>query len=189
MERRFPVIETARLIGRAPGAQDFGSIRLLHADPRVMRTLSPTAKPMPETWSRQALMAIVEHFRRHGFGAWLFRERWSGDFVGYCGLKHSLVEGAPMVELLYSIRSAQWFKGYGAEAAAACVAYGFETLGLEQIVAFTLPHNRGSRAVMEGRGFVYERDITHAALPHVFYRLRRPLSPPKRRKRGTGARS
>lgn len=189
MERHPHVIETARLVGRAPEAQDFGSLRLLHADPRVMRTLSTNTLPLPEPWSRRALQAIVEHFRRHGYGAWFFHERAGGDFVGYCGLKHSLVEGAPVVELLYSTRSAHWWKGYTAEAAAACLAFGFDALGLEEIVAFTLPHNRGSRAVMEGRGFVYMRPVVHAGLPHLLYRLRKPVSPPAPRRQGTGGRS
>ena len=189
MERRFPVIETARLIGHAPEAQDFGSVRQLHADPWVSRTLSSTTKPQPEAWSRRTLQAIRAHFARYGYGAWFFHLREGADFIGYCGLKNSLVEGAPVVELLYSTRSVHWRRGYSAEAAAACVAYGFEVLGLEEIVAFTLPHNYGSRAVMKGRGFVYMRQITHAGLPHLLYRLRREVSPPAPRRRGTGGRS
>jgi RimJ/RimL family protein N-acetyltransferase len=39
-------------------------------------------------------------------------------------------------------------------------------------VSFTLPHNAASRRVMEKAGLTYERDITHAGLPHVLYRLK-----------------
>ena len=38
------------------------------------------------------------------------------------------------------------------------------------IVAMALPHNRGSRRVMEKTGFVYEREVIHAGLLHVLYR-------------------
>ena len=41
---------------------------------------------------------------------------------------------------------------------------------MRDIVCFTLPTNRASQRVMEKVGFVYERDITHANLPHVLYR-------------------
>ena len=44
------------------------------------------------------------------------------------------------------------------------------TLGLRDLVAFTLPSNLGSRGVMEKVGFRYERDIRWANLPHVLYR-------------------
>jgi RimJ/RimL family protein N-acetyltransferase len=46
-----------------------------------------------------------------------------------------------------------------------------ELLGLDDIVAFTLPTNDASRRVMEKLGFSYERDIEHAGMPHVLYRL------------------
>jgi ribosomal-protein-alanine N-acetyltransferase len=42
---------------------------------------------------------------------------------------------------------------------------------LERIVAFTLPHNKASRTVMDHCGFTYNRDIVHAGLPHVLYLL------------------
>ena len=184
-----PIISTDRLVGRPPTAQDFGALRQLHADPFVMRTLSATGQPLPEAWSRAVLQRIVEHFRRYGFGAWFFRTREDGDFVGYCGLKHSLVEGAPVVELLYSMRSLHWRKGFASEAASASLAFGFDQLELEQIVAFTLPYNHGSRAVMKGCGFAFERSIVHAGLPHVLYRLRRPVSLRGPRRRGTAGRS
>ena len=49
--------------------------------------------------------------------------------------------------------------------------HGFDELHLDQIVAFTLTHNRASRGVMEHCGFTYKRDIVHADLPHVLYLL------------------
>jgi RimJ/RimL family protein N-acetyltransferase len=39
------------------------------------------------------------------------------------------------------------------------------------VVCFTLTTNRASQRVMEKAGFEYERDIVHAGLPHVFYRI------------------
>ncbi len=42
---------------------------------------------------------------------------------------------------------------------------------LPAIISYALPTNRASERVMEKQGFRYERDIVHAGLPHVFYRL------------------
>ncbi len=67
-----------------------------------------------------------------------------------------------------------WGKGLATEMARAIVKAGFEHLGLESIVAFTLPANFASRRVMEKAGLSYEREITWAAMPHVFYRLKNP---------------
>ncbi len=42
---------------------------------------------------------------------------------------------------------------------------------MTEVVCFTLTTNRASQRVMEKAGFEYERDIVHAGLPHVFYRI------------------
>jgi RimJ/RimL family protein N-acetyltransferase len=39
------------------------------------------------------------------------------------------------------------------------------------LVCFTLTTNHASQRVMEKVGFRYERDVLHAGLPHVLYRL------------------
>jgi RimJ/RimL family protein N-acetyltransferase len=56
--------------------------------------------------------------------------------------------------------------------AKAILTVGFEHLGLSTVVAFTLPTNRASRRVMEQVGCTFERNIVHAGLPHVLYRIK-----------------
>jgi ribosomal-protein-alanine N-acetyltransferase len=56
------------------------------------------------------------------------------------------------------------------------VRIGLEDVGLDELVAFTLPANVRSRRVMEKAGLGYEKDIVHAGLPHVLYRIRRGSS-------------
>ena len=58
------------------------------------------------------------------------------------------------------------------ELGAVSVAHAFGPLGLADVVSFTLVENRASRRVMEKLGFEYEREVEHAGLPHVLYRLR-----------------
>ncbi len=66
----------------------------------------------------------------------------------------------------------------------AAIDDGFGRLGLEEIVAFTVPANRASRRVMEKLGMTHDPaedfDFAHPQLPpghplrrHVLYRLRR----------------
>jgi RimJ/RimL family protein N-acetyltransferase len=56
--------------------------------------------------------------------------------------------------------------------AQAAITAAFGPVGVDELIAFTLPNNVASRRVMEKTGFVYERDIVHALLPHVLYRRR-----------------
>jgi [ribosomal protein S5]-alanine N-acetyltransferase len=166
-------IEITRLIGRSLGEDDLADLRLLHSDPRVTATLTADGRPLSEKATRDFLARSAEHWRMHQFGLFGFRDRASDEFVGYCGIKHALVEGADVVELAYAVRAAHHGKGYATEMARASVRFAFHQLRLEELVAFTLPHNQGSRRVMESCGFHYVRDITHAELPHVLYRLSR----------------
>jgi len=152
-------------------ATHFAEIRTLHTDPRVMATLSADGDIFSEDQTRAFLQRSAEHWTLHNFGLWIFQLSYTSDFVGYCGIKHSVVEGKDQIELAYAVSSAHWNKGFATEMSEAALKVGFEELHLERIVAFTLPHNKGSRSVMEHCGFTYQRDIVHAGLPHVLYHL------------------
>jgi RimJ/RimL family protein N-acetyltransferase len=82
------------------------------------------------------------------------------------------VGGRDEVEVGYGIVPEFWGQGMATELARESVRVGFAVLGRADLVSFTLPTNQKSRRVMEKAGFRYERDVEHAGLPHVLYRLR-----------------
>ena len=64
--------------------------------------------------------------------------------------------------------------------------FGFETIGLDEIVSFTVPDNLRSRRVMERIGMAHDAadDFDHPVLPggqrrlrHVLYRIEHPERP------------
>jgi RimJ/RimL family protein N-acetyltransferase len=140
----------------------------MYSDTRVMATLGGVRS---DEETREWLQQNLEHWERHRFGLWVFRDQSDGGFVGRAGLLHVQVEGTDEVELSYALRSEYWGRGLATELARACVQIGFEQLGLASVVAFTLTTNRASQRVMQKVGFTFERDISHAGLPHVLYRL------------------
>jgi ribosomal-protein-alanine N-acetyltransferase len=164
-------LTTARVIGTPAMPSDFADLRLLHSDPRVTATLSADGNPFTESQTRDFLARAAEHWRIHNFGLWMCRDRTTSEFIGYGGIKHTIVEGGDEIELAYAIASAHHRRGYATEISLPALNFAFNTLRLDQVVAFTLPHNRGSRRVMEHCGFTYARDIVHAGLPHVLYIL------------------
>ena len=161
---------TARLAATRRGEADYGDLRRLHQDPVAMATLSADGQPLAEEQTRASLRSSLEHWERHGFGVWTFRDRADGAFVGYCGLRRVVVEGREEVELLYALLPAYWGRGLATEMAAAVLAIGFERLGLADVIAYTLTTNRASRRVIEKVGFSYEREMVHVGLPHMLYR-------------------
>jgi RimJ/RimL family protein N-acetyltransferase len=171
--RRAHAIESARLMGVPMGERHYADLRVLHGDLRVMATLSIDGAAMPEERSHHLLELSEHHWRKHRFGLWAFREKTSGEFAGYCGIKWTFVEETPVVELAYAFRPETWRRGFASEAAIAALEYGFETVGLDEIFAFTLVTNAQSRRVMEKCGFTYQRDFTHVGTPHALYRQSR----------------
>ena len=88
----------------------------------------------------------------------------------------------PAIEVAWRLARTYWGRGYATEAARAALDYGFEKLGLTEIVSLTVPANWRSRRVMERLGMTRapEDDFDHPRLPesplkcHVLYRLRSP---------------
>jgi [ribosomal protein S5]-alanine N-acetyltransferase len=114
----------------------------------------------------------LKHWADYGFGMWMLRDRASNAVIGRAILRHLDVEGVDEVETGYGFLPACWGRGLATEIARACVRIGFDQLGLESIVAVTTPANTASQRVMQKAGLVYERDIVHAGIPHVLFRIR-----------------
>jgi RimJ/RimL family protein N-acetyltransferase len=102
----------------------------------------------------------------------VWRLRESGEFAGRGGLRHTEIEGVLETEVAWAVVPELWGRGLGTEIGRAAVDHAFARLGLPDVVAFTLPDNLPSRRVMEKLGFALEREISHAGLPHVLYRVR-----------------
>jgi ribosomal-protein-alanine N-acetyltransferase len=154
----------------------------LNADPKVM-------EHFPSTLTRGASDALADrierHFVEHGFGLWAIEVLGVAPFVGFVGL--SIPEFAtpfgPCVEVGWRLSAKHWNRGYATEGALAALTFGFETLGLQEIVSFTVSANAPSRRVMEKIGMVRDPDgdFDHPGLPeshplrrHVLYRIGSP---------------
>ncbi len=176
-----PTLETPRLRLRPFHDSDLPGLAALCADPDVMRYF-------PETMDRPAAEALAQrirlHFDTHGFGPWSVSVVGGPRYVGFVGLMVPLFEAhfTPCVEAGWRLSRGVWGQGYATEAARAALAFGFETLGLAEIVAMTVPANIRSRRVMERLGMTRnpEDDFDHPVLPeghslrrHVLYRLPR----------------
>jgi [ribosomal protein S5]-alanine N-acetyltransferase len=151
--------------------EDFDDFFRMHQDPRVMATLSINGNIHSENDSRQIIETNINHWERHGYGLWMFRDKASGRFVGRGGLRHVELEGNNEVELAYSLMPEYWGKGLATEIAEVSLKVGFAQLGLMDVVGFTMKTNQASQRVLEKVGFKYQRHIVFLGLPHVLYRI------------------
>jgi ribosomal-protein-alanine N-acetyltransferase len=171
-------LDTPRLRLRRWLPTDRAPFASLNADPRVMEYL-------PSLLSRADSDALVDrieaHFDEHGFGPWAVEVLGEARFAGFVGLFVPRFEAhfTPCVEIAWRLAREHWGKGFATEAARAAVHHGLVTLGLPEIVSFTVPGNARSRRVMERLGMRHDPrdDFDHPALPpghrlrrHVLYR-------------------
>jgi ribosomal-protein-alanine N-acetyltransferase len=159
---------TARLHLVRIGANDRADFEQMYADPVVMATLGGVRT---KAYVAEYLERQMAHWEQHGYGLWTVRDPLTGRFAGRGGLRHADVEGRPEVEISYAFLCDYWGRGWATELARACARIAFYELKRADLVCFTLPTNRASQRVMEKVGFRYERDIVHADLPHVLYRM------------------
>jgi ribosomal-protein-alanine N-acetyltransferase len=160
---------TARLRADRLTDTDLPELRRMHADPVVMASLGGVRT---EDQTTSYLVKNLQHWAEHGFGLWNVRERGGDEIVGRALLRYLPVDGVNEVEVGYAFYAPYWGKGYATEIAKACVAMGYERLGLSHVVAITAPSNRASQHVLEKAGLVYEREILHEGAPAAFFRSR-----------------
>ena len=165
---------TERLFAERLRPEHLADYRQLFQDEQVMATLSPDGKPLADEEVARWLSLSLEHWDRHGYGYWIFRTRSEKQFVGRAGLHNVQMEGKEQVELGYALMPEFWNQGLATEIAGKIVQLAFEPIGLPQIICYTLTTNRPSQRVMEKTGFRFDREMVHADLPHVLYRMTAP---------------
>ncbi|WP_032123455.1 GNAT family N-acetyltransferase [Clostridium amazonitimonense] len=107
--------------------------------------------------SRRFMEYILEHWNKHGYGAWAVKDINTGKILGHCGLNK--ISSINEVEVLYALGKEGRGKGYGTEAARVSLEYGFNVLNLKEIIALTKPLNKASQNVIKKLGMKYIKDI------------------------------
>lgn len=169
-------LTTARLLLHPWQESDLEPFARLNADPQALRHYPSTLDRAQSDAIARRSQALIE---RQGWGQWAVEVRATGQFAGMVGLNVPLAElpFQPCVEAVWRLLPELWGKGYASEAARASLDFGFDVLGLEEIVAYTALPNLPSQAVMERLGMRRQPGtFDHPALPaghplapHVLY--------------------
>ena len=175
-----PRLKTDRLMLRRWRTEDRTPFAALNADPVVMvhfpAPLSPEQSDRTAEWMDAA-------FDERGYGFWAVEAPGVAPFLGFVGLNLAGFDApfTPAVEIGWRLAREHWGHGYATEAARAALDFGFRELDLPEIVAFAVPANLRSRAVMERLGMTHDPadDFDHPGFPeghrlrrHVLYRAR-----------------
>lgn len=134
---------------------DAENIYMLNANVEVMKYTGETSFINSEA----ARLFLIQYndYQRNGFGRWAVRLKDSNQFLGWCGLKK---HDDGMVDLGFRFMKEFWGKGYATEAAKECLNYGFNFLGITQIVGRIHQNNIKSKRVLEKLGMHYWKKDT-----------------------------
>lgn len=178
------VLESPRLRLRPWRPEDLAPLAAMQADPAVMRHFpAPLSRAESDAWAAR----LTAHMDRHGWGFWAVERRATPGLVGVVGLLHLAWEPpwefghTPVVEIGWRIAAGFQRQGYAEEAARLALAAGFGPIGLEEVVAFTVPPNAPSWLLMAKLGMRPAGTFEHPRLPeghplrtHLLYRITRP---------------
>jgi RimJ/RimL family protein N-acetyltransferase len=176
----LPELHTTRLILRDWQSADLPAFARLNDDAQVMQHFPAR---MNHQQSDALAARIQRHIEQHSFGQWVLERRDQPGLIGVLGLQHVLFDSAfsPAVEIGWRLLPEYWHQGLATEAAQAALHFAFTRLQLPQVLAFTVPANRPSQALMQRLGMQRDpaEDFLHPLLPknhplrpHVLYRLR-----------------
>ncbi|WP_202710943.1 GNAT family N-acetyltransferase [Sporosalibacterium faouarense] len=126
------MIETKRLILREMTSKDLDELSRILTDPRTMKFWEkPFSINQVENWIERNIKA----YKQYGYGRWLVCLKEENRVIGDVGFLVVDINDKVENDLGYIIHADYWNKGYGKEAAEACLNYGFTKLGMKRIIA------------------------------------------------------
>ena len=179
-------LETARLILRPWEDRDRVPLAAIRGDPVVRRFYQSVATP-EET--NRIIDDAALRMEMDGFHFGAAELKADGSLIGMIGIGRlneemaGAIPGRPQVEIGWQLDKRFWGRGLAPEGARAWLQYGWESLELAEIVAFTARINLPSQRVMQKIGMSHNSadDFEHPNLPeghalrpHVLYRIGNP---------------
>jgi len=145
-ERSTPVLETERLVLRAPRLGDAKAVATLANDRRVAENTSRIPYPY-RLADAQEFIAIANRSGNETIFVITLR---NGGVIGACGL---MTPADDSTEIGYWLGAKYWGKGYATEAVRAVIDHAFTDLDCEALQSAARVTNPASRRVLEKCGF------------------------------------
>ncbi|MDX2234487.1 MAG: GNAT family N-acetyltransferase [Hyphomonadaceae bacterium] len=150
-----PILETPRLILRAPAIADFDAAFAIRNEDVVTRYINGQKSTPEEVWNR--LLRYVGHWAALGYGFWTIVERETGAILGETGFADFHREMTPSFgdtpEMGWVLAGAAHGRGYATEAVCAALAWADAHLKRDRVVCMINPQNAPSIRVAEKAGF------------------------------------
>jgi RimJ/RimL family protein N-acetyltransferase len=142
------IIETKRLRLRAHRDDDLADLVTSAGNWEVTRWTGTIPHPYSEDDGREWIALVQENHATGQPRRFAIALKETDRLIGGVGLDGSTGDGSDEPALGYWLGQPYWGNGYGREATAAVIDFGFRTLGLATIRAYTDPSNAASQKVL-----------------------------------------
>lgn len=164
MSLPIPVIETGRLILRAPHSSDLAAMTEFFATERSHFV----GGPRDARGSFTSLTSRLGHWALHGFGLWHISTKDDREFAGWTGM--IFAPGWQEPELGWALLEGFEGKGFATEAATAARDYAARHQGMNGVISHIAPTNHASLAVAQRLGAQFEAESELLGKPCQIWR-------------------
>jgi len=158
-----PTLTTARLVLRPPTQDDFPAFAAMMANADHVKFIGGA---LPEAMAWRQLATITGAWSLRGFSMFSVLERDTGLWVGRIG--PWMPQGWPGTEVGWGLAPEAMGKGYGVEAATACMDWVVDHLGWTDIIHIIDPANKPSEALAARLG---STNLGPARMPEPMHEL------------------
>ena len=166
------LLETKRIVLHPFRLEDAEDAFAMNQDPRVPRFIPQESSATIEQVRQLMKKITLSDYEKYGYGRLALMDKYDGHFMGFAGLK--FLPDLQEVDLGYRLIHQDWGRGLATEAAQALVRYGFQTLGLNRIIAMAMRDSTRSIRVMKKSGMRCWKAMQHAGHKVVVYQLTDP---------------
>jgi len=114
--------------------------------------------------SYEQAMGIIKNilyadYKKYGYGRWAVVHKRDNKVIGFAGLKYLPEFGK--TDIGYRFLPQYWGQGIATEVSVPIIKYGFEKLGLKEIIGITDPLNKASSKVLNKIGLKYYKSAIY----------------------------
>ncbi|MEZ4943964.1 MAG: GNAT family N-acetyltransferase [Cyclobacteriaceae bacterium] len=156
-------LETTRTYLRQFTIDDAHDLYQLNLDPEVLKYTGD--KPFGTVDDAKAFLSSYDQYNKYNVGRLAVVVKDTDQFIGWCGLKYD----ADQYDIGFRLFREYWNQGFATEAAGRCVEYGFNHLGLSEIIGRARKENKASIRVLEKIGMTFKKTFDFDGQEGVIY--------------------
>jgi [ribosomal protein S5]-alanine N-acetyltransferase len=157
------ILETERLILRPLKLSDAQELFELNKNPNVHKYLWQKPEEIIDE-SIKVIEYVQRQYAENNIGRYATILKETGEFIGWTGLKfvndHIENGNTNFYDYGYRLNEKFWNKGYATEASKAWLDYGFNTMKIDKINAYTHAENGASNHILQKVGMQFMKDYS-----------------------------